>query len=221
MRFYVVNSCVTTIWTKLQTFSAPRWLLQVSPSWLPWWIITFLIGCWILRNQNAPSLCSAVSGSCAQLWGSLMTLPVSSVPFYCRRVVHCRYITIHLSFLWLVNSCVLLVRGYDEWSCYAHVHMFSSLLGKYLGAKEPGQSRGRGLTLLLSTNMFSTLLCFTLQPAVNEFQLLCIPVNEEMAPTSLALKRIAKNVSFFSSFLLLLCLLPLKSVWILVDPGIY
>ena len=89
--------------------------------------------------------------------------------------------------------------------------MFSSLLGKYLGAEEPGHRSGRDLTLLGSTNMFSMLLYFTLQPAVNEFQLLCIPVNEEMVPASLASKRIAKNASFSSS-LLQLCLLHLKSI---------
>ena len=64
------------------------------------------------------------------------------------------------------------------------------------------------------------LLYFTLQPALNEFQLLPIPVNEEKFPVSRVLKRIAKNLSFFSSFLFQVCYLPLKSSHILVDSGI-
>ena len=75
-----------------------------------------------------------------------MTLPVSSVPFYCRGLVRCRYITIHFPFLRLGKSGVLPVRGCDERHCYARVHMLPSLLGKYLGAEEPGHRRGRGLT---------------------------------------------------------------------------
>ena len=69
--------------------------------------------------------------------------------------------------------------------------------------------------------MFSMLLYFTLQPAVNEFQSLPISVNEEKFPVSLVLKRISsKNLSFFSSFLFQVCHLPLKSSHILVDSGI-
>ena len=61
------------------------------------------------------------------------------------------------------------------------------------------------------------LLYFTLQPVVNEFQLLPTLVNEEKFPVSRVLKRIAKNLSFFSSFLFQVCHLPLKSNHILVD----
>ena len=64
------------------------------------------------------------------------------------------------------------------------------------------------------------LLYFTLQPVVNEFQLFPILINEEKFPISPVLKRIAKNLSFFSPFLFQLCHLPLKSSHILVDSGI-
>ena len=87
---------------------------------------------------------------------SLMILPISLVPFYCQGLVHSSHIIIHFSFLLLMNS-VIPVWGYGEWSCYACMHMFSSLLGKYLEAEEPGHSRDRR-----PTNNFPTLLCFTL-----------------------------------------------------------
>ena len=47
--------------------------------------------------------------------------------------------------------------------------------------------------------------------------MLPIPVNEENFPVSRVLKRIAKNLSFFSPFLFQVCHLPLKSNHILVD----
>ena len=83
-------------------------------------------------------------------------------------------IDIGLFLLATVTSAVL-----NSHVCVFSKHMFSSLLGKYLGAEEPGHRSGRDLTLLGSTNMFSMLLYFTLQPAVNEFQLLCMPVIKE------------------------------------------
>ena len=92
------------------------------------------------------------------------------------------------------------------------MHMFSSLLGKYLEAEEPRHSRGRR-----PTNNFTTLLYFTLQPSVNESSVIFIPVDEEMVPVVLVSNRIAKHFPFFSSLLLQLCHLPLKFSHIVVD----
>lgn len=91
------------------------------------------------------------------------------------------------------------------------MHMFPSLLGKYLEAEEPGHSRGRRPT--------TTLWHFTLQPALNESSVIFIPVDEETVPVFLVSNRIAKHLPFFSSFLLQLCHLPLKSSHIVVDLG--
>ena len=94
------------------------------------------------------------------------------------------------------------------------MHMFPSLLGKYLEAEEPGHSRGKS-----PANKSPTRLHFTLQPALNENSVIFIPVDEVMVPVFLVSNRIAKHFPFFSSFLLQLCHRPLKSSHIVVDLG--